>query len=99
MGHLLATSMMAASVTLTHALRVRGGGGGGDGRALVLLVPSGAGRSGAGLGLRLRLGSGHVKREEKRDGTTTRTVGRDARLHMRCVGGLEAHTFMPRTRH
>ena len=84
----MATSMMAASVRLSHPLRVRGGGGGGDGRALVLLVPSGVGRSGAGLGLRLRLGSGHVKREENRDGTTTRTVGRK---------GLEAHAFMPRT--
>ena len=71
----MATSMMAASVSLPQYLRVRGGGGGGDGRALVLLVPSGVGRSGAGLGLRLRLGSDHVKREEKRDGTTIRTVG------------------------
>ena len=93
----MATSMMAASVSLRQYLRVPGGGGGGDGRALVLLVPSVVGRSGAGLGLRLRLGSGHVKREENRDGTTTRTVGRDARRHMRCVGGLEAHAFMPRT--
>ena len=72
MGHLLATSMMAASVSLSHPLRVRGGGGGGDGRALVLLVPSAVGRSGEGLGLRLRLGSGHVKRRRKegRDGDT-----------------------------
>ena len=75
MGHLLATSMMAASVSLRQYLRVCGGGGGGDGRALVLLVSHGVGRSGAGLGPSLRLGSGHVKREENRDGTTTRTVG------------------------
>ena len=75
MGNLLATSMMAASVRLRHHLRGRGGRGGGDGRALVLLVPIGVGRRGLGLGLGLRLGSGHVKREENRDGTTTRTVG------------------------
>ena len=93
----MATSMMAVSVRLSHPLRVRGGGGGGEGRALVLPVPSGLGRSGAGLGLGLRLGSGHVKREDKRDGTTTRTVGRDARLLMWCVGGLKAHAFIPRT--
>ena len=97
MGHLLATSMMAASVRLPQYLRVRGGGGGGNGRALVLLVPSGVGRSGAGLGFGLRLGASHVKRKEKRDGTTTRTVRRDARLHMWCVGDPEAHAFMPRT--
>ena len=93
----MATSMMAASVRLSQNLRVPGGGGGDDGRALVLLVPSRVGRSGAGLGLGLRLGSGHVKREDMRDGTTTRTVGRDARRHMWCVGGLEAHAFIPRT--
>ena len=44
-GHLLATSMMAASVRFSKSLRVRGGGGGGDGRALVLLIPIGVGRS------------------------------------------------------
>ena len=93
----MATSMMAASVRLQHPLRVRGGGGGDNERALVLLVSHGVGRSGAGLGLRLRLGSGHVKREDKRDATTTRTVGRHARIHMWCVGGLENHAFIPRT--
>ena len=43
MEHLLATSMMAASVRFPQFLQVRDGGGGGDGRALVLLVPSGLG--------------------------------------------------------
>ena len=38
-----------------------------------------------------------LRGKEKRDGTTTRMLGRDARLHMRCVGGLEAHAFIPRT--
>ena len=86
MGHLLATSMMAASVRVSQYLRVRGGGGGGDGRALVLLVPNGVGRSGAGLGLRLRLGSGHVKRRRK-EGRDDDTSGWRRRAPPRAVCG------------